>query len=52
MKLLFTACTLCGARSTSPFGLCTECEERQMDQHAGAGRRTVRQQVRRDRRAA
>ena len=52
MRLLFTACTACGARSTSPIGLCTECEEKQMHRRIGDSRRAARQQVRRDRRAA
>lgn len=52
MKLLFTACTACGARSVSPLGLCTECEDRQLHRRIGASSRVARRQVRRDRRAA
>jgi hypothetical protein len=52
MRLLFTACTSCGARSTSPIGLCTACEDKQMHERMGARRRVVRQQARRERRAA
>jgi uncharacterized OB-fold protein len=52
MKLLFTACIACGARSTSPLGLCAECEDRQMHRRAADRRRSVREHVRRERRAA
>jgi uncharacterized OB-fold protein len=51
MRLLFTACTLCGARSTSPIGLCPECEDKEMHRQVAARRRAARQQ-RRFRRAA
>jgi uncharacterized OB-fold protein len=30
MKLLFIACTECGAPNTSPFGMCPDCESRQV----------------------
>jgi uncharacterized OB-fold protein len=52
MKLLFTACTGCGAPSASPFGVCPDCESRQVEARVAAKRRIREQQVARPKRAA
>ena len=52
MKLLFAACERCGAPSTSPFGVCADCESRQVAARVAARRRIREQQVRGGKRAA
>jgi NMD protein affecting ribosome stability and mRNA decay len=47
MKLLLIACPRCGAQSSSPFGLCPDCELRRSE--ASAAKRRVREQSRRKR---
>jgi uncharacterized OB-fold protein len=46
MKLLYLACEKCGAANTSPFGLCPDCEARQVAARVAAKRRVREQQVR------
>jgi hypothetical protein len=50
MKLLFMACPKCGAANTSPFGMCPDCDVRQVA--ASAAKRRVREQQVRGKRAA
>ncbi len=45
MKVLFVACTSCGAPSPSPFGLCAECEVRQAGVRARSAKRRIREQT-------
>jgi hypothetical protein len=46
VKLLLIACTECGAPNTSPFGLCPECEGRQVAVRAAKRRIRERRPVR------
>jgi uncharacterized Zn finger protein (UPF0148 family) len=46
MKLLFMACPKCGAPNTSAFGVCPDCDARQVAERAAAKRRVHAQQVR------
>jgi uncharacterized Zn finger protein (UPF0148 family) len=46
MKLLFMACPKCGAANTSSFGVCPDCDARQVAARAAAKRRVRQQQVR------
>ena len=51
MKLLFMTCEECGAPSTSPFGVCRDCEDRRVDGGIAA-RRRLREQARTTKRVA
>jgi uncharacterized OB-fold protein len=51
MRLLYTACEKCGASSTSPFGVCPDCEARRVAVRVAAKRR-IREQHPRAKRAA
>jgi uncharacterized OB-fold protein len=46
MKLLVVACPKCGARKSTPFGLCPECELEQGRTRASDPGHRVREQVR------
>jgi uncharacterized Zn finger protein (UPF0148 family) len=52
MKLLFMACPKCGAPNTSAFGVCPDCDAREVAARAGAKRRVREQQQVRAKRAA